>query len=84
MAQEQKSPENPDVLLAYRDAERKCRALIRNLEIRKEQKIIESNSVGAFYIFVNRRIKCKTSIGAIRSAGGELVVEDYEQASIFN
>jgi hypothetical protein len=72
------------VTLAYRGAERKSRALIRNFEIRKEQKIIESNNVGAFYRFINKRIKGKTSIGALRSAGGELVVDDYKRANIFS
>jgi hypothetical protein len=45
--------ENFEVTLAYRGAERKSRALIRNFEIRKEQKIIGSNNVGAFYRFIS-------------------------------
>jgi hypothetical protein len=33
---------------------------------------------------INKRIKGKSSIGALRSAGGELVVDDYKRANIFN
>jgi len=46
----------------YSKAENRCRLLVRNYEIRKENDVIESNNLGKLYRFINGRLANKQGI----------------------
>jgi len=54
----------------YSKAESRCRFLVRNYEIRKENDVIESNNLGKFYRFINGRLANKQGIGILKDENG--------------
>ena len=49
-----------------------------------ENDIIESNNIGTFFKFVNKRLKYRNAIGALVDDGGNAVTNDDEKATLFN
>jgi len=79
--------ENPDdsrATAAYRDAEQKCRYLLRQYEIKREQKVIDSDNAGSFFRFVNGRLSCERGLGALNDDNGGIVTGDAERANLLN
>ena len=63
---------------------KECRDLIADYEIKAEQRVIDSNDVGAFYRFVNKKLVCKTGIGTLRNKQGELITDNLAKANLLN
>jgi len=51
-------------------AELKCRNLLRDYEIKWEQKIIERNNAGCFYRFRNNKLSCRRGLYALSDGKG--------------
>jgi hypothetical protein len=68
----------------YSKAESRCRLLIRNYEIRKENDVIKSNNLGKFYRFVNGRLANKQGIGMLKDENGIPVTGVVERAELLN
>jgi len=49
-----------------------------------EERIIEADSLGQFYRFINKRISNKSSIGAITGDCGDVLNENIDKANAFN
>jgi len=49
-----------------------------------ESNIIESNNLGKFYKYVNRRLTYRRDLGALIGTDGAAVVDDEEKATLFN
>ncbi len=77
-------PEDANIAAAYDVAASKCKRLIQRFELRKEQKVVDSNDTGSFYNFVNRRLTCKKGVGALRKDNNEIVMSDNERANFLN
>ena len=73
-------PNCASVKIAYKSAAAKCRDLVRKYEIKQEQRVITSNNTGNFYRFINRKLSCKSGVGALRDTTGRLVTDDKERA----
>ena len=73
-----------DIAAAYDVAASKCKRLIQRFELRKEQKVVDSNDTGSFYNFVNRRLTCEKGVGALQNDNNEIVVSDNERANFLN
>ena len=58
-----------------------CRDAIKQHEIMKERRVIDSNNV---YRFVNARTCNRTGIGQLRGSDGQTVVNDKEKANVLN
>ena len=69
---------------AYKSAASKCKEMIRKYEIKQEQRVITSNNTGDFYRFINRKLSCKSGIGALRNSTGQLITDDKERANMLN
>ena len=69
---------------AYRAIDLKCRNLLRDYEIKREQKVIERNSAGCFNRFVNNKLSCKRGSGALSDNNGSVIVSDAEHADLLN
>jgi hypothetical protein len=68
----------------YRAITEKCRDLFVEEQRVKENKIITSNNLGAFYNHVNRRLSNHKGIGPLKDTNGNFVFNDNERANIFN
>ena len=58
-------PADSAVLDEYRNAQRNCRQLINEYEARREAAVVNSGNLGKFYRFVNKRLHCKSGVGAL-------------------
>lgn len=70
--------------VAYRSAVQHCRQSIHKYEIKREQKVIDSNNAGCFFRFVNRKLSCKRGLGALINDNGDIVTSDIDRANLLN
>jgi len=84
MAFEGKSPGNTDVFEAYRDAEHKCRNIMQQYEMKREQKVFECNNTGTFFNFLNNKLSHKRGLGALNNDNGNVITDDSERANPLN
>ena len=78
------SPQKDVIYSAYREAESRCRLLIQKFEIKNEKRIIDSNSSGSFYKYVNNKIANGCSVGTLIDSVGKPVFDDTEKADLLN
>jgi len=57
----------------------KCRHLLRDYEIKREQKIIEHNNTGSIYRFVNNKLSCMRGLGALGDGKGGVIVRTQNE-----
>ena len=53
------------IRLQYRECVHQWRSLIQQQQMRTEKRLIESNNIGSFFKFVNRRTSNQADIGPI-------------------
>lgn len=68
----------------YKACVREWKMQTRECDRRAEMHVIESNNLGSFYKYVNRRISYRSGIGALIDGAGNVVECDEEKANIFN
>ena len=79
--------ENPVDAVAkdrYYRCEAMCREKVRNYEIARESKIIQSNNTGCFYKYVNSKLSNKSGVGALKKENGGMATDDAERANLLN
>jgi hypothetical protein len=75
---------NNNILQAYKLSEMRCKQLVQKYETKKERHVISDNNVGAFYKFVNKKLTCKSGIGALYNQSGDLITSDKDRAGVLN
>ncbi len=78
------SPDDERLLAAYHSAERKCRQMLRDYEIKRDNRVIDSDNAGSFFRFVNGKLSCKRGLGAINDEKGGVITGDAERANLLN
>jgi len=78
------SPDNTDVSAAYREAEHKCRNLLQQYEMKREQKVIECNTTWTFFHFINNKLSCKRGFSALNNDNGDVITDEIERANLLN
>ena len=78
------SPDDVNLMAAYRRADEKYRQLVREHEIKREQRVIESDNVGSFFRFVNGKLSCRRGLGALNDDNGNVVTSDIDRANLLN
>ena len=68
----------------YKELEADCRDAIRNYEIHRETKVINSGNIGDFYNHVNKRMTSRSKIGTLTTPSGEIVQSDTDKANLLN
>ena len=68
----------------YRDCTNMLRAQCRELIIKQEERVTQSNNLGAFYKHVNNRILYRGTIDALLEEKGNIVTSDELKANLFN
>ena len=71
-------------LSAYKQSCLEVSKLVRAKIDSLEANLIKSNNLGAFYRYVNKRIKCKSTITPLRNPEGQLCFGDDGKASLLN
>jgi hypothetical protein len=77
-------PGNLDLADSYRVAQDSCARFITECEASREQRIIYSNNLGAFYKFVNKKLACSSGVGSLFDKDRNLVTDDKAKADILN
>ena len=67
----------------YKDCARECRLAIHKYYSDIEVNVIRSNKIGNFYKYANRKLSCKSGIGAIKDASGKLISDPFTRANYF-
>ena len=57
---------------------------MREHEIAKEKLVVDSNNLGSFYKHVNRRLSCRSGVGALCNADGSVATTDSDKAELLN
>jgi hypothetical protein len=79
------NPNDGKITTAYKQAENKCKQLIHSFELEKAHKVIDSDNIGTFYKFANKKILSKNGVGALRSRQDDgLSVSDEDRANAPN
>jgi len=68
----------------YRECVNDLRARSNNYVKQIEADIVNSNNLGAFYRYINKRTSYRPEIGALRDNQGKTVIDDYDRAELFN
>ena len=68
----------------YNRCVRECNVLMLHHEKDRELQVLESNNLGAFYRYVNRRIKNRSDIGPLYDEAGHVVTGSCEKANLLN
>jgi len=77
-------PCNTEYRSKYRHHVFEWRKLVRQRDKDVEERIVESNNLGAFYRYINKRIVNRSDIGAITNDTGRVLIEEDEKANAFN
>ena len=78
------NPHDSAASTAYQAAADRHKKLIFKYELKREQKIIDCNNIGAFYKFINRKLSNKQGVGALHDQDGNIVTGDIERANLLN
>ena len=73
----------PESLNKYKSIALECRSAIYQFHVDRENKIINSGNVGKFFNYANRKFKCKSTIGPLKSADGSLSVDPFCKSELF-
>ena len=82
--QQRRAPENDGISARYKRIARECREAIRSYESSQEANIIDSQNIGAFYKFVNSRLRNAGAAPVLLSQNGSYISNDDEKADRFN
>jgi len=48
--------------------------------MKREQNVIECNSAGTFFNFINDKLLCKRGLRALNDDNGDLIIDDGDRA----
>ena len=68
-----------DLRVKYRECVQNCRQTLKDHHRHAEQELIDKNSVGSFYSFVNKRIANRSRIGPLTGSDGKLILMTYKR-----
>ena len=61
-----------------------CKEAITKYDIDRETKILNTNNLGAFYKFVNRKLSNTSGIPPLTDPAGNLIISDYDKSNLLN
>jgi hypothetical protein len=67
---------------AYRNAENRCRTLVRNFEQNVENEIARNDNIESFNKFLNKRMSSRQGIGTPKNRSGEYVPGNVDRANL--
>ena len=79
-----KTNKTPELNSKYKSIANQRRLEIYKFETHKEERILQSNNLGAFYNFVNKKLSSKTGVAPPKDKNGNLLLSDIEKANLLN
>jgi hypothetical protein len=75
----------PDVKEKYIKITNECKLAIHKFDVEREQKLLSSNNLGAFYRFVNKKLSSNSGVAPLSSEDSpHLFTSDSDKASLLN
>ena len=74
----------PSLKAKYIEIVNKCKLAIINFDKNKEEEILKTNNLGAFYKFVNRNLSSPTGVAPLLDQNGNLLTSDIDRSSLLN
>ena len=71
-----------DSLIKFKLSASECRSAICNFHVEHENRIIESENVGKFFNYANRKFTCKSSVGPLRTTDGSLTTDRLHKTEL--
>jgi Reverse transcriptase (RNA-dependent DNA polymerase)/Endonuclease-reverse transcriptase len=69
---------------AYRECAHAIRKAIHAHTYRLESNLIDSNNVGSFYRYVNKKLSSRSGVGCLKRADGSITNDPREKANLLN
>ena len=79
-----KQNKSDDVKVKYATIVSQCKAAIFKFDLAREEKILNANNLGAFYKFVNRKLKTNNGIAPLTDTSGNIITSDIDKANLLN
>ena len=77
-------PYDSHIRAKYRACISEWRDNTQRQELQAEERLIESNNLGAFFRHVNKRVTHRSSVSVIITDNGDVLADDKEKADAFN
>ena len=75
---------NTVIRTKYADIANKCKIAIYNYDLEKEKKILETNNLGAFFKFANKKLSSPSGISPLMDRSGNLLTTDADKAKLLS
>jgi hypothetical protein len=72
----------PESLNKYKSTAAECRVTVYEFHVERENKIKNSGNVGKFFNYANRKFKCKSTIGPLKSDDGLLSIDPIHKTEL--
>ena len=79
-----KQNKSEDLKAKYATIVSQCRSAIFKFDLAREEKILSANNLGAFYKFVNRKLKTNNGIAPLTDISGNIITSDIDKANLLN
>ena len=79
-----KRTHDPSLKIEYDKITNDCKLAILNHDKQREEKILRSNNLGAFFKFVNKKLSSKSGIAPLSTPSGQTTTSDLDKAEILN
>ena len=74
----------PELKFKYREISHECKLEITKFDMMHEEKLLETNNLGAFYKFVNKKMGNRPCIAPLKTADDKLLINDTDKANLLN
>ena len=75
---------NTVIRTKYAEIANKCKIAIFNYDLEKEKKILETNNLGAFFKFANKKLSSPSGISPLMDRSGNLLTTDADKAKLLS
>ena len=79
-----KTNKSPALLSRYRSITEECKLEIFKFDSDREEKFLQVNNLGAFYMFINKKLSSKSGVAPLRNPDNILVTDDVDKADLLN
>ena len=79
-----KRTHDPSLKIKYDKIANDCKLAILNHDKQREERILGSNNLGAFFKFVNKKLSSKSGIAPLLTPSGQTTTSDLDKAEILN
>ena len=68
----------------YASITTQCKTAIFKYDLAREEKLLNANNLGAFYKFINAKLKTNNGIAPLTDSIGNIILPDADKANLLN